>query len=187
MTTASKKRCGELVRLCSGLDFFPRDQAIIDLLVGTLQRVSANDTHAERIINSWLERERKSPMVSDIVNLAGQVPAGSGRKVNPSCDMCEGLGYMIVHGHHGFTGATPCPNKCLPPLEGERKPDARITRRFYDDQFAGAGNRRAAFIDKSSKGSRTRTSDADKGSMRRITHEDFERLKLAPQQQERSS
>jgi hypothetical protein len=167
--SATKKRCGELIRLCSGLDFFPKDGTICDLLVGTLQRVAVSDSHAERIINSWLERERKSPTVSDIVNLAGQVPAGSGRKVNRDCELCEGMGFMIVNGHHGFTGATPCPNKCLPPLEDQRKQDVRVTRKFYDAQFVDAPTRRAAFMaNRSSNSPIPRITDADIQKLRQV-------------------
>jgi hypothetical protein len=120
---ATKKRCIELIRLCAGLDFFPADQAIRELLANTLQRCAIHDQHAVRIIERWLETERRAPTVSDIVTLAGQVnpiPATPFRQPNRSCPECLGFGFKIVEGSHGLTGAVRCVNECpIPTGAGE--------------------------------------------------------------------
>jgi hypothetical protein len=108
MSTPTKKRCIELIRLCAGCDFFPADAAVRELLVNTLQRVATSDEHAGRIIDAWLERERRAPLVVDLCALAKELPAS---KPSPTeaCERCLGAPFITTnYSGQGFAARCTC-------------------------------------------------------------------------------
>jgi hypothetical protein len=149
MSEPTKRRCAELIRLCSGLDFFPKDAVVRDRLIDTLQRLTVSDDHATRVIDRWLERERRAPLVSDLVALAAEVNPTVNRVVllNYGCPECEGTGFQIVSkGVLGITGVAPCPNRCAVP-SGEPRSDTmsrRAQNNWYREQEDAVPARRAA-------------------------------------------
>jgi hypothetical protein len=146
MNRATRAKCSSLIRLCSGLDFFPPAGEVRDLLVDTLRRVAMNDNHAERIISRWLEAERRAPAVTDLIRLAGEVPLSdqpAPRPVNPHCDACLGLGFYFVQ-RDGYEGAGRCPRGCGIPASFQANPDRSFLRRWRAEETARAELIRAA-------------------------------------------
>jgi len=108
MTT--KKRCAELIRLCTGLDFFPADAPARELLVETLRRRADSDEHAERIIDRWIETERKAPVPADIVQLARDIPLGAEGAIPGGCPECQGQDWVVQETkEHSAAGRCSCP------------------------------------------------------------------------------
>jgi hypothetical protein len=105
MTT--KKHCAELIRRCAGLDFFPSDMVVREVLVDALQRHAASDAHAERIVRQWLENERKAPMPADIVQLARDVSPDADGNVPGGCQECRGEPFVVSE-TDGRSGARRC-------------------------------------------------------------------------------
>src|SRR5690242_7130247 len=55
--------CTALIRLCSGLDFFPVDAEVRKLLVERLHRLARNHDHAKLMVDRWLETQTAAPKV----------------------------------------------------------------------------------------------------------------------------
>ncbi len=87
---ATKAGCARLIRLCSGLDFFPKDEEVCDLLVTTLQRVAVDDQHAAAMVNHWLSKTRQAPTVSDLIRLSTEVSAAASKDLPDRCQQCRG-------------------------------------------------------------------------------------------------
>jgi hypothetical protein len=88
--------CAGLIRLCSGLDFFPTDIEVKKLLIERLHRVARNHEHATAIVEKYLETETVAPKVADFVKLSSQV-LGTIRGQLPSpCDICSRDGGYFV-------------------------------------------------------------------------------------------
>lgn len=181
--SASKTRCAELIRLCAGMDFFPSDKSVREHLVNTLARVAASDNHAERMIDRWLERERKAPQIADLHALGQEVnrtPVQTARRVNRNCESCKGTGFTIVQKVGGITGAAPCPNGCTPPpghFEGSGSGiDPRAMGTFYQRQFDGVEQRRSAHLASRPKGRQPVATTADIALIRKL--QESNRLQL---------
>jgi hypothetical protein len=95
--------CTGLIRLCSGLDFFPADAEVRRLLVERLHGLAKSHEHAKAMVEHWLEHERAAPKVADLVALAGQVRVAGALTADcePKCPLCD---------NHGFTG---CPEAVM--------------------------------------------------------------------------
>lgn len=95
------EKCKGLIRLCSGLDFFPADPEVRLLLVERLHRLAKDHRHAKAMIDRWLDTHTVTPKVADLVSLAAEVGISQG--LPDGCDMCNGEPF-VVHGQ----GATRC-------------------------------------------------------------------------------
>ncbi len=103
--------CAGLIRLCAGLDFFPVDPAIHELLVERLHRLAKDHGHARAMIGCWLDTETVAPKIADLVQLASVVPSPESPDGLPTaCDTCKESGgyYVIVDYPHGLTAAARC-------------------------------------------------------------------------------
>jgi hypothetical protein len=171
MNAPTKVRCTELIRLCTGLDFFPSDKPVRDLLIATLYRVAASDEHATRIIENWLEREHRAPLVADIVALSSELnrtPVQTVRTFNTSCEVCRGSGWKIVSGPYGFTGAMRCPYGCFVPSGSAscEAIDRRALGAWYRIEQDEAVERKKAFLESRPSSRQTRLSDRDIDQLR---------------------
>jgi hypothetical protein len=93
--------CKRLVRLLSGLDFFPADPEVRLLLVERLHRSATDHEHAKDMIDRWLDTNTAAAKVADLVRLAGEMRKG---QVLPAgCDQCNGEPWVI-----GPNGAGRC-------------------------------------------------------------------------------
>jgi hypothetical protein len=80
--------CAYLIRLCSGLDFFPADVEVRRLLVETLHCLAEDHQHAKFMVSRWLETETIAPKVANFVALAAQVR--NGPSLPDGCSICDG-------------------------------------------------------------------------------------------------
>lgn len=81
--------CTKLIRLCSGLDFFPADPEVRRLLIDQLHRLAKDHQHAQAMVYRWLETEKIAPKVADLVGLSNQVRAAS-QEMPAGCSNCNG-------------------------------------------------------------------------------------------------
>jgi hypothetical protein len=86
--------CTTLVRLCSGLDYFPADIELRRLLVERLHRLAVDHDHATAMIERWLERETAAPKVADLVALAAEVKTK--QELPAGCDICGGDPWILT-------------------------------------------------------------------------------------------
>jgi hypothetical protein len=84
--------CTALIRLCSGLDFFPSDAEVRALLIDRLHRLSGNHDRARRMIDSWLNSNRVAPKIVDLVELAAHLPQSETTTLPAPCDACAPFG-----------------------------------------------------------------------------------------------
>jgi len=87
--------CKRLIRLCSGLDYFPADAEVRRLLIERLHVVSANHEHAKAMINAWLTTETAAPKVADLVKLSKAVRRPGDTSLPPGCNACNS-GYWVI-------------------------------------------------------------------------------------------
>ena len=101
--------CASLIRLCSGLDFFPADVEVRRLLVEALHRLAVDHQHAKFMVSRWLETETIAPKVANFVALAAQVR--NGPSLPDGCGVCDGAPFVIRDYEFGgtrYSGAARC-------------------------------------------------------------------------------
>lgn len=101
--------CANLIRLCSGLDFFPADVEVRRLLVEALHCLAENHQHAKSMVSRWLETETIAPKVANFVALAAQVR--NGPSLPDGCGICDGAPFVIRDYEFGgtcYSGAARC-------------------------------------------------------------------------------
>ena len=59
------KVCARPIRLCQGMNFFPSDPIVWDLLGERLHRFARDHEHAKFIIDHWIDNEVDAPKVVD--------------------------------------------------------------------------------------------------------------------------
>lgn len=134
--------CANLVRLCSGLDFFPADVVVRRLLVDALHCLADDHHHAKLMIARWLETETIAPKVANFKVLAGQVR--SGPSMPDGCGICDGAPFVIRDYEFGGTGYSAADRCTCPRGEALRQLDR--TRGLQEKVKKAAKNRLAAFI-----------------------------------------
>ena len=83
--------CAKLIRLTSGLSFFPADDEVRRLLIERLHRVAKDHEHARAMVTHWIDTQREAPKVADLFVLAGEV--STSREALPApCDECAPYG-----------------------------------------------------------------------------------------------
>lgn len=98
------KMCTALIRLCSGLDYFPADPEVRLLLIERLHRLAKDHTHAKAMIDRWLENETIAPKVADLVGLAANVGTSSAPGLHNGCELCNGEPFVV--NEHGASRCT---------------------------------------------------------------------------------
>jgi hypothetical protein len=84
-----------LIRICSGLDYFPPDSEVQLLLVERLDRLAMDHQHAAAMIDAWIEKQTQAPKVADLVNLSTQVGISLEALPAAGCELCNGLPFVI--------------------------------------------------------------------------------------------
>ncbi len=116
--------CKRLVRLCSGLDFFPADPEVRMMLIERLHCLAASHEHARRMIDRWLERKTMAPKVSDLVGLAAEVSSRTETLPGP-CDLCRphaGNWQVVERRGEEFMSRCDCPRgKALQQADANRE------------------------------------------------------------------
>ena len=87
------ERCKRLIRLCSGLDYFPADPEVRMLLVERLHRLAKDHQHATRMVDRWLETRITTPKVADLVGLAAEVQTS--HALPEGCGICHGEPFVF--------------------------------------------------------------------------------------------
>ena len=98
--------CAGLIRLCGGMDFFPPDVEVRQLLIEGLHRLARNHDHAKAMIDRWLETQTVAPKIADLVNLAASVRAEK-PTLPPGCDQCKGEPW-VSSDRSGYAVASRC-------------------------------------------------------------------------------
>ncbi len=91
--------CANLIRLCSGLDYFPADDKVRGLLAERLHHFARDHSIAKAIIDHWLDNKTVAPKVADLIDLAQRFNRGSG--LPDGCDHCHGEPFVIREGDKG--------------------------------------------------------------------------------------
>ena len=86
--------CTRLIRLCSGLDFFPADGEVRRLLIDSLHGNSRNHDQAKAIIEHWLRTQTTAPKVANLVALARDLRENI--SLPPGCEICRGEPWIIT-------------------------------------------------------------------------------------------
>ena len=87
--------CAALIRLCSGLDFFPSDVEVRRLLVERLHRSAKNHDHAKAMIERWLDIQTEAPKAVDLIRLAGEVRIEIAN-LPKGCEICCGHPFVVT-------------------------------------------------------------------------------------------
>lgn len=88
--------CAGLIRLCSGLDFFPADAEVRRLLVERLHRLANSHEHARAMVERWLDTQTAAPKVADLVELATTVCSEPRSALPAGCDRCDGAWFVVT-------------------------------------------------------------------------------------------
>ena len=86
--------CANLIRLCSGLDFFPSDVEVRRLLVDRLHRSAKSHDHAKAMVDRWLETQTVAPKVRDLIRLASEVRIDEDLPMG--CEVCGGEPFVVT-------------------------------------------------------------------------------------------
>lgn len=80
------------VKLLSRQDYFRNEKELIDLLVRTLVKLSDNEDHLRRMVETWIARTRQALHPADVAGLAAET---SHRLALPQgCDVCQGASFI---------------------------------------------------------------------------------------------
>lgn len=139
--------CTGLIRLCSGLDFFPADAEVRKLLAESLHRAAKTHGHAEQMIQHWLETATAAPKVADLVRLSATVH-GDRAALPPPCQLCAygGGTWGPVVERSGCTGVGRCTcarGEALRRLDRQREQESKAAQVLAEPAPAiGAASRR---------------------------------------------
>jgi hypothetical protein len=89
--------CKRLIRLCSGLDYFPADQEVRGILIERLHTLARDHQHAKAMIDRWLETEVVAPKVANLVSLAAGT-RNEADELSSGCSECKGEYWVVVEG-----------------------------------------------------------------------------------------
>lgn len=125
---------GYIGRLC-GLPFPPPLFEGWTALIDSLARVSEDESHAEKIVDSFKGAER-CPSVGDIEKVAWETRSRD-RRPDSQCPRCGGTGFRIIE-RRGLTGAERCNCDKLQPRgpDPQDPPDPRSTETTRDSKLA---------------------------------------------------
>jgi hypothetical protein len=100
------RTCAGLVRLLSGLDYFPADAFLREQLMEWLHSSAVDHAHASAMIDTWLRTRRDAPKVADLVALGHEVPPPTG-ELPKGCEICNGEPFVA----RNVQGGT-CADRC---------------------------------------------------------------------------
>lgn len=88
--------CKRLIRLCSGLDYFPADPEVRLVLIELLHYFARDHERAKAMIYRWLETETVAPKIANLASLATE--ARNADKLPDGCGVCRGDYWIVVDG-----------------------------------------------------------------------------------------